>query len=175
MKIFRNAFFCSAIFLMVFSLGSCTEPSGDKGRKVEGPPQIEGNKAADFELPDLEGKPFRLSKFRGKPVLLIFSTTWCGYCRSEIPHFRKIHESYNKQGLEVVQIFVQESQKKVSSFARQYDLPYRVLLDEQADVAAAYGVRGVPDVILLDREGKILCRPCRDLDNSLRDLFGKPQ
>ncbi|ABC78583.1 thioredoxin-like protein [Syntrophus aciditrophicus SB] len=52
----------------------------------------------DFELPDLEKRPFRLSQHRGKPVLLIFSTTWCAYCRSELPRFRDIHERYASGG-----------------------------------------------------------------------------
>jgi len=107
-------------------------------------------------------------------VLLIFSTTWCAYCRSELPHLREIHDRYSSRGLQVVQIFIQESNGKVSSFARQYDLRYRVLLDEKGDVAETYGVRGVPDLILLDHEGRVLCRRCPDLDASLNNLFGKP-
>jgi len=176
MKFSRISPFLSGIILLIFCLGGCTEPSDQKEKGPNGnPPQVDVAGTPDFKLPDLEGRPFRLSQSRGKPVLLIFSTTWCAYCRSELPHFREIYERYSPQGLEVVQIFIQESHRKVSSFARQYNLPYRVLLDEKGEVAETYNVRGVPDMILLDRNGQALCRHCQDLDAFLENLFGKPQ
>ncbi|OPY14912.1 MAG: Thiol-disulfide oxidoreductase ResA [Syntrophus sp. PtaU1.Bin005] len=174
MKLLRILPVVVGLSLVVFSLVSCLEPSdqGEKGSK-QSLPQVEGIEAPDFELPDLEGKSFRLSQHRGKPVLLIFSTTWCAHCRSEVPHLREIAANYGPRGLEVVQIFIQESPQKVSSFARQYQLSYRVLLDERGEVADTYGVRGVPDMILLDRNGRLVCRRCPDLEASLNGLFAK--
>jgi len=176
MKISRIIPFLFGLIILIFFLESCTEPADDRGKKNGSiPSQTEITGTPDFELPDLEGQPFRLSSSRGNPVLLVFSTTWCAYCRSELPHFRGIHDRYSPRSLEVVQIFIQESRQKVSSFARQYNLPYRVLLDEKGEVAEAYGVRGVPDMILLDRNGRVLCRHCPNLDASLENLFGNPQ
>ena len=174
MKLLRILPVVVGLSLVVFSLVSCLEPSdqGEKGSK-QSLPQVEGIEAPDFELPDLEGKSFRLSQHRGKPVLLIFSTTWCAHCRSEVPHLREIAANYGPRGLEVVQIFIQESPQKVSSFARQYQLSYRVLLDERGEVADTYGVRGVPDMILLDRNCRLVCRRCPDLEASLNGLFAK--
>ena len=75
-------------------------------------------KAPDFVLTDLNGQKFRLSDHKGKrPVLLIFSTTWCTFCQAEIPHFKSLHASYAKQGLEIVNIDIQESKEKVAKFA----------------------------------------------------------
>ncbi|SEM11547.1 Peroxiredoxin [Syntrophus gentianae] len=176
MKNFRTLSFVSGLILLVLCLVSCSEPSDrrEEGRN-KSLPQIEGVEAPNFKLPDLEGRSFQLSQFRGNPVLLIFSTTWCAYCRSELPHLREINGRYSSKGLEVIQIFIQESPRKVASFSSQYRLPYRVLLDERGEVAEAYRVRGVPDLILLDRNGRVLCRRCPDLDASLKDLFEKPQ
>jgi len=175
MRYSRPLPFMTGLILLIFCLGGCFEPSDKKEQRPGGSlPQVEGIEAPDFKLPDLEGRSFHLNNLRGNPVLLIFSTTWCAYCRSELPHLREIHDRYSSRGLQVVQIFIQESNGKVSSFARQYDLRYRVLLDEKGDVAETYGVRGVPDLILLDHEGRVLCRRCPDLDASLNNLFGKP-
>ena len=92
-------------------------------------------KAPDFVLRDLNGRKFRLSDFRGKqPVLIIFSATWCTFCREEIPHFKSIHAAYAKQGLEIINIDIQESKEKVAKFTAKYGLPYRVLLDEDGAV-----------------------------------------
>ena len=124
-------------------------------RRAPQPKEAQDNQAPDFVLKDLKGDPFRLSDQRGKPVLLIFGTTWCPSCREEIPHLKDIYARYAKKGLIMVNIDIQESQDKVSRIAEKYDLPYRVLIDENGDVAKTYGIRGVPTLILLDEEGMI--------------------
>jgi len=68
-------------------------------------------------------------------------------------------------------IDIQESQKKVRSYADKYNIQYRVLLDGNGAVAMAYKVRGVPSLILVDRKGTIVCRQCRSLDVLLETLF----
>jgi peroxiredoxin len=125
-------------------------------RRATAPKEVRDNQAPDFVLKDVEGGQFRLSDQRGKPVLLIFGTTWCPACREEIPHLKDIHARYAKRGLIMVNIDIQESLDKVSRYADKYELPYRVLRDEDGDVAKIYGIRGVPALILLDEEGMIV-------------------
>lgn len=129
-------------------------------------------KAPDFILTDLKGQQFRLSDHRGKrPVLIIFSTTWCTFCKAEIPHFKSLHATYAKQGLEVVNVDIQESREKVSKFTAQNQLPYRVLLDRDGTVSGVYEVRGVPTMVLVDRDGMIVCRQCRTVETLLDSML----
>ena len=115
-----------------------------------------------------------MSDFRGKqPVLIIFSATWCTFCREEIPHFKSIHATYAKQGLEIVNIDIQESKEKVAKFAAKYGLPYRVLLDEDGTVAGIYDIRGVPSMVLVDQNGNILCRQCQQVEPLIETLLKK--
>lgn len=131
-------------------------------------------KAPDFVLKDLNGRKYRLSDFRGKqPVMIIFGATWCTYCRDEIPRFKSIHAAYAKQGLEIVYIDIQESKEKVAKFAARYQLPYRVLLDEDGTVAGIYGIRGVPSVVLVDTGGNIFCRQCQRVEPIIESLLKK--
>ena len=131
-------------------------------------------RAPDFILKDLNGRKFRLSDVRGKqPVLIIFSTTWCSFCRAEIPHFKAIHAAYAKRGLEIVNVDIQESKEKVSKFTAQQGLPYRVLLDEDAAVSGIYEIRGVPSMVLVDRNGNIVCRQCRQVEPLIETLLKK--
>jgi peroxiredoxin len=131
-------------------------------------------KAPDFVLKDLQGRTFKLSEQRGKPVLLIFSTTWCPSCREEIPHLKDIHAAYAAKGLEMVNIDIQEKKEKVSPFAARNKIPYRTLLDTAGDVAGAYEVRGIPNLVLIDRKGIIVCKQCGSLDTLLKKMFTKP-
>jgi peroxiredoxin len=131
-------------------------------------------KAPDFVLRDLNGRKFRLSDFRGKqPVLIIFSATWCTFCRDEIPHFKSIHAAYAKQGLEIVNVDIQESKEKVAKFTAKYGLPYRVLLDEDGVVGGIYDIRGVPSMVLVDPNGNILCRQCQRVEPLVETLLKK--
>ncbi|MBN1614571.1 MAG: TlpA family protein disulfide reductase [Deltaproteobacteria bacterium] len=151
-------------FAAVIIIGSRFHDRGVRTGEVRG---------LDFALADLEGKRFRLSDHRGKPVLLIFSTTWCAYCRSEIPRFKNIYFRYAPLGLVIVNVNIQETRAKVARFAERYDLPYRVVLDEDGGVSMAYDILGVPSVILISPEGRILCRYCRYTEEMLDNLFKK--
>lgn len=128
-------------------------------------------KARDFVLKDLNGRNFTLSEQKGRPVLLIFSTTWCPGCRSEIPYFKSIYDTYGKKGLAVVNIDIQEPRDKVLRFAERYQLPYRVLLDEHGLVAKSYQIVGVPTLILIDAEGNIISRNYQEITGLLGRIF----
>jgi peroxiredoxin len=128
-------------------------------------------KAPDFALNDLQGRKFKLSDSKGKPVLLVFGATWCPYCREEIPRLKDIYAAYGKKGLVFVNIDIQESRDKVLRFADKYKLPYRTFIDEKAEVASNYDVQGVPTLVLIDRDGMILCRQCSTVEPLLDKMF----
>ena len=131
-------------------------------------------KAPDFVLTDLDGRKFRLSDHRGKrPVLLIFSATWCPSCKEEIPHLKSLHATYVKRGIEMVNIDIQESREKVAKYAAKNKLPYRTLLDEDGAVSGIYDVPGVPTLILVDKNGMIVCRQCRTVETVLDAMMKK--
>jgi peroxiredoxin len=112
-----------------------------------------------------------LNEQRGKRVMIIFSTTWCPTCRSEIPRYKYFHDAYAGRGLIVVNIDIQESRDKVSRFADKYQLPYRVLLDETGLVAEAYQIVGVPTMILIDQNGALISRQYQLIEGLLEKLY----
>jgi len=128
--------------------------------------------APRFSIRDINGRIFSMNDYGKKTTLLIFSTTWCPTCRTEIPHFKQIYQTYNHRGLEMVNIDIQESRDKVARFAAKYQLPYRILLDEKGDVASSYGIVGVPAMILI-KNGMVITRNYRLIDGTLEKLFRK--
>jgi thiol-disulfide isomerase/thioredoxin len=115
--------------------------------------------AADFTLPSLDGKPVKLSGFRGKVVLLNFWATWCGPCKAEIPGFVELQEQY-KNDLVVVGLSVDDPADKAKAFADQYKVNYPMVLGLGHDeIQDAYGpIYGIPASFLISRDGKVCKR-----------------
>src|SRR6266536_996280 len=63
----------------------------------------------NFTLKDIHGKPFALSDYKGKVVLLDFWATWCPPCRKEIPGFIELYNSYRSRGFAVIGVSMDES------------------------------------------------------------------
>ncbi len=114
-----------------------------------------GQIAPDFRLKDLSGKEVALSDFRGKVVILNFWATWCGPCRSEIPAIRAVSERYKEYDLTVVAVDLGETSGTVSSFVKDFDMQFPVLLDTNISVARQYGIFSIPTTLFLDGQGVI--------------------
>ncbi len=137
-----------------FSL-SCSSSAAELGRTSA----AAGEKAPDFTLEDLNGSSISLSDFYGKKsVLLICTTTWCRHCVTIIPDLKDIYSKYSNKGLEVIAMYINEPENKVRKFSQKYSLPYVVLLDSDGEVATAYRIRGVPTLMLIDKNGIIKYR-----------------
>ena len=114
-----------------------------------------GEPAPDFELQNLDGQIVTLSDLRGKPVLINFWATWCGYCRYEMPYLQQVHEEWLNKGLVLLTIDVGESKAKVANFMQRYNLSLPVLLDTRQVVAKKYNITGYPTTFFIGKDGII--------------------
>ena len=115
-----------------------------------------GTAAPGFTLKSLSGDNVTLSSFKGKNVVLLdFWATWCPPCREAMPHLQKLHEEYGKKGLTIMSINLQEKESTVKKFIKSNGFTFNILLDQTGEVANAYGVRGIPTMVLIDKNGKI--------------------
>ncbi|MBU1863161.1 MAG: TlpA family protein disulfide reductase, partial [Candidatus Omnitrophica bacterium] len=113
-----------------------------------------GTKAADFTLGTLDGQTVTLSSLKGKKVLLDFFATWCPPCRQELKEIDQIVNEYQSDDYAILCISVDRSKKTVESFMRKQGYSMTVLFDDQ-NVAQQYGVRGIPALYLVDKNGDI--------------------
>lgn len=118
-----------------------------------------GLRAPDFTARDLNGRSVTLSAHLGKDVVLLdFCSTWCEPCIAEFPHLRALYQAHKEKGLVILAVSVDgpDTIGDVPGFARRNQLPFPVLLDERANIAALYNPkRAAPVTVLIDRSGTI--------------------
>jgi len=111
-----------------------------------------------FELKGttIDGKPFDLASLKGKVVLVDFWATWCGPCRREMPHVKELYEKHGGKGFDVVGISLDEDQEALAAYLEENAIRWETLAgDGTQDLAEKYGVRGIPTMMLVDKEGQI--------------------
>ena len=129
------------------------QASGDGQEAVTG--SAVGNLAPNFSLRDVKGNTVTLrSDGEDQQVtMLVFWATWCPPCRKEIPEVKKFFSEYSGKGARTLSVNVDKGSNGVASFVEKEDIDYPVLLDGDSSVAASYNVRGIPNVLILDKSG----------------------
>jgi cytochrome c biogenesis protein CcmG/thiol:disulfide interchange protein DsbE len=105
-------------------------------------------------LPSASGDHFRLEDFKGKPLVLNFWASWCVSCREEARELERFHQQY-KSDVMVVGIAIQDEKDAAEKFAQYFGKTYILGLDEDGKASIDYGVSGVPETFLIDRNGVI--------------------
>jgi thioredoxin-dependent peroxiredoxin len=127
----------------------------------------DGDKAPDFSLPDSEGTPFKLSKLKGRPVVLYFyPKDDTPGCTTEAKDFSCLIDQFTAAGAQVVGVSP-DSAASHAKFKAKHELTVHLVADEEKAVATAYGVwveksmygkkyMGVErSTFLIDTKGKI--------------------
>ena len=118
-----------------------------------------GDMAPDFLIRDAGGKSYRLSDLKGKVVMLQFTASWCGVCRTEMPFIEKEIWLPNKEkDLVVIGIDRDEPLETVLKFKKNIGVSYPLALDPGADIFGLFALKeaGVTRNVIIDRQGKIV-------------------
>jgi peroxiredoxin len=116
-----------------------------------------GVSAPDFSLPDLEGKMVSLSDLKGKIVFLNIWATWCPPCVEEMPSMEKLYKVMENEKFQILAVSVDaDGAKAVKPFVEKHKLSFPVLTDTKGTIRALYQTTGVPETIIIDKNGIVV-------------------
>jgi|GEM_PF-348495 len=117
-----------------------------------------GMPAPDFTLSDPEGRTWRLSELRGKPVVINFWATWCTPCRLEMPLLEAAYQRHKAEGLTILAVDIKADRgpEAVKAYREELGLNFPLLLDTTGQVENVYKVRAYPTSFLVDRNGIVV-------------------
>ena len=139
-----------------------------------------GKLAMDFTQNDTLGSPVMLSSFKGRYVLVDFWASWCGPCRAENPNVVKVFNKYKGQNFHIIGVSLDRPGQKEKWMKAIHDdqLEWTHVSDLKFwdnEVAKQYGIKAIPQNLLLDPEGKIIAKNLRgeELEQKLGEVMEK--
>lgn len=103
----------------------------------------------------LDRQVFDNAAAKGRFVLVQFWTTWCGYCRRDQPAVEEIIKKYSQNDLTVLCVAVGQSRATVTKYLAQSPRSCKVVVNDDTNLPAVFGVDGFPKYVVFDKEGKV--------------------
>ena len=140
---------------------------------------ITGKPAPDFEAETPDGTMHHLSEYagRGQYVLIDFWASWCGPCIGSFPFMKELYATYKDRGLVFLGVSCDKNRDAWLKALEKHQLPWTALrnLARKGDACDLYGITGIPAVILISPDGKVLSTDLEGekLKAKLAEIFGK--
>ena len=136
-----------------------------------------GKSFIDLDLTDYKTKkPVKLSKvINGKVALIDFWASWCRPCRAEIPNIKKIHEQYGGKDFVVVSLNVWDKPDGQAKAIKDLGMTWTQLTDATRNATDTYGIEGIPQILLIGKDGKIIARDLRGdgIEEAVKKALGR--
>jgi len=125
----------------------------------QGEASIAGKTADDFALM-IDGKPQRLSDYRGKVVVLNFWASWCPPCLEEAPALNRLQRHIEPLGGTILGVSIDEDPAAYEKFLKDFGIVFPTwrdpnVQDNKSKIELGYGTSLIPETYVIDRHGKI--------------------
>ncbi|QDV75420.1 Thiol:disulfide interchange protein CycY precursor [Planctomycetes bacterium K2D] len=120
-----------------------------------------GLQAPELQLPFFnqgdrkQRKEFKVVDYKGDVLILDFWASWCGPCMQAMPKLQQIGNDYADKGVHVVAVNLQDSAEEIRAALLRLKIEPTIALDRDGVAAQRYQVTGIPQTVLIDREGNV--------------------
>lgn len=154
----------SVIFvaIIIVNITGCNKQSNTTGQQQSA---VESKLAPDITVKSINNESLTLSSLKGKVVILNFWATWCPPCREEIPSMMKLNSTMAGKPFQMVAVSIDEGGKKaVEDFFTESHFSLPAYLDSDTSAAKIYGITGVPETFVIDKNGVIVKKVIGPID-----------
>jgi cytochrome c biogenesis protein CcmG, thiol:disulfide interchange protein DsbE len=141
---------------------------GGGASSADGVTQVELGSAAAANAPKIgtvppaftgltyDGKTIDFSSYltAGKPTWLTFGASWCPDCRNEAPDVEAAYQA-NRDKVQLLAVFMNEPAGDIGGYAERAGLTFPIVVDQNADIAAAYRTMGIPTHFFIGADGTV--------------------
>jgi cytochrome c biogenesis protein CcmG/thiol:disulfide interchange protein DsbE len=161
-----------AVVVLAFVLVLATRRSAEQ---AEADSPLLGKLAPEVTGPGLDGSTIRLSKLRGRYVLVNFFASWCVPCIEEHDDLNRFQLRHEQVGdATVLAVTFNDSLDNAKAFFDKRGGDWPVLADDRGKVALDFGVRAPPESFLIDPNGIVLTKIIGAVDDrGLEALIAK--
>ncbi len=119
----------------------------------------------------LDGQSVDWAKLLGKVVVLEFWGTWCPFCARQNPILDKFYRDHQAKGLEVITISLDKTKDAASAYMKKGGYAFKAGMATPAWQAIYKQRRGLPQLMVIDRSGKLVMIEVREmLEDDIRDI-----
>lgn len=119
-----------------------------------------GRVVPDFKALGVNADTVNYNRFRGKVLMIDFWASWCHPCRMEIPHLKKVYQTYHEKGVEILSISVDAVDAAWKKALGQEQMPWPQARDpkgfDEDGFRKIFGFGFVPFAVLIGADGKVV-------------------
>lgn len=149
-KFLRFLFGLSLISLLV--LTACQKSKEPEGLK-------EGSSVTALTLKSVDNTHnWNISSETAPVIIINFWATWCPSCREEMPSMQKFYKSFNNKGVRLITVLYRDDPYQALEYMNQMHYDFPVMIDPEHRGARLFGITGVPETYIINRERVLLNR-----------------
>jgi len=129
--------------------------------------EMETKGLPDFELANLEGKPVKLSDFKGQVVIVSFWASWCAPCLDEFPSMIQLVEKMKGQ-VKLIAVSQDSAREEIDVFLKSFPKSKHpdimILWDEKHTVGQLYDAERLPESFVAGKDHKLVRKIIGSID-----------
>ena len=155
----KLVFLASIFLLLIVGAYGLYQTLAPQAAKNQFTAQAQAQTAANFTVYNEAGQPVQLQDYFGKPIVLNFWASWCGPCRSEMPHFDALSKKLDGK-VHFLMVNVTDGQRedvdKATAFIKNNGYSFPIYFDKKLQAATAYSIYALPTTYFIDAQGSII-------------------